>query len=73
MVCDNMDNISHRVVIHYRDVTAFTPEKVNESMVVTLREDDPLYSMVKKWTAESKRGRESLEEDPNPKRPVHHT
>ena len=33
-------------------------------MMVTLEEDAHSYSMVKKWDAEFKRGRDSLEDDP---------
>ena len=39
-------------------------------MVVTLPSDAPLYALVKRWVAEFKRGRESLQDDPRPERPV---
>ena len=38
--------------------------------MVKLGENVPSYSMLKKWAAEFKRGRESLEDDPRPRRPV---
>ena len=38
-----------------------------EDMVVTLEEDDYLYSMENKWIAELKRGSKSLEDDPCPR------
>ena len=38
-------------------------------MVSTLGDDDPGLSTVKKWAAELKTGRESLEDDPRSRRP----
>ena len=66
MVSDNK-NISYRAVIHY---FGLTPKEIQEDMVVTLGEDAPSYSMVKKWFSEFKRGMESLEDDPRPGRPI---
>ena len=59
MVSDNMDTFSHRAVIRYLGLKDFTPKEIHEDMVVSLGENAPLYSMVKKWDAEFKRGRES--------------
>lgn len=39
-------------------------------MVATLGKDAPSYATVKRWVAEFKRGRQSLEDDPRPGRPV---
>ena len=39
-------------------------------MVVTLGKDALSYATVKRWVAEFKRGRQSLEDDPCPGRPV---
>lgn len=39
-------------------------------MVAALWEGAPSYRMVKKWAAEFKCERESLEDDPSPRRPV---
>ena len=65
-----MDNISHSVVIRYLGLKGLTPIEIHEDMVVTLGEDVPSYSMVKKWDAEFERGRESLEDDPRRRRPL---
>ena len=54
MVSDNMDNISHREVIHYLGLQGLTPKEIHEDMTVTLEENAPSYSMVKKWPAEFK-------------------
>ena len=39
-------------------------------MVATLGKDAPSYATVKRWVAEFKRGRQSLEDDPRPGRRV---
>ena len=71
MVSDNMDTISHRVVICYLGLNGLTSKEIfKKNMVITLGEDAPSYSMVKKWAAEFKRDRASLEDDPHPRRPV---
>ena len=43
---------------------------MHEDMVVTLGKNARSYSMVKKWDAEFKRGRDSLEDEPRWRRPV---
>ena len=70
MVSDNMDTISHRTVTRYLGLKGLTPKEIHADMVVALGENGPSYSMVKKWAAEFKRGRESLEDDPRQRRPV---
>ena len=59
-----MDNISHRATIRYLGFEGLTPKDIHEDMVVKLGKNAPSYSMVKKWPAEFKRNRESLEDDP---------
>ena len=65
-----MDNIGLRAVIRYLGLKNLSPKDIHEDMVATLGEHAPSYSMVKKWAAEFKRGRESLEDDPRPGRSV---
>ncbi|XP_040923305.1 chromobox protein homolog 1b isoform X1 [Toxotes jaculatrix] len=67
---EKMDNVSLRAIIRYLGLKGLSPKEVHEDMVATLGEGAPSYSMVKKWAAEFKRGRESLEDDPRPGRPV---
>ena len=70
MVYDNMDNIRHRGVIHYLGLKGLTPKEIHEDMVITLGEDVPSYTTVKKWDAEFIHGNDSLEDDPRRRRSV---
>ena len=65
-----MDNINHRAYIRYLSLKGLTPKEIHEDMVVTLGENAPSYSLVKKWDAEFKRGRRPLSEKPSHR---HHT
>jgi histone-lysine N-methyltransferase SETMAR len=65
-----MDNVGLRAVIRYLGLKNLSPKDIHEDMVATLGEGAPSYSMVNKWAAEFKRGRESLEDDPRPGRSV---
>ena len=69
MVSDNTDNISHRVVICYLGLKGLTPKEIHADMVIILGENTPSYSMVKKWDAEFKCGRDSLKDDLSLQRP----
>ena len=61
------DKIRHRAVIPYLGLK--TPKQVYQDIEATLGEDSLSYSMVKKWAVKFKRGRESLEDNPRPRRP----
>ena len=63
-------DISHRAVNRYLGLKRITPKKIHEDVLVTLGEDAPSYSMVKRWAAEFNRGKESLEEVHRQRRPV---
>src|SRR6476619_5411601 len=65
-----MENVGVRAVIRYLGLKNLSPKEIHEDMTATLGEDAPSYSMVKKWAAEFKRGRQSLEDDPRPGRSV---
>lgn len=54
----------HAVFIRYIGFKDLSSKKVHEDMVAALGKGAPFYSMVKKWAAEFKRGRESLKDDP---------
>ncbi|XP_062917308.1 uncharacterized protein LOC134353216 [Mobula hypostoma] len=63
---EKMDNSGLRAVICYLGLKGLSPKEVHEDMGGNTRGGYPSYSMVKKWAAEFKRGRESLEDDPRP-------
>ena len=59
-----MDKTWHRGVIRYLQKKGLMTKKILTDMVSTLGNDTSALSTAKKWTAEFKRGRESLEDDP---------
>ena len=60
-----MDKIWHRGVIRYLQKEGLTTKETHTDMVSTLGDNAPALSTVKKWEAEFKRRRESLEDDPS--------
>ena len=64
-----MDKIWHLDVIRYLQKKGLTTKEIHTDMVSTLEDDASVLSTVKKWAAEFKRGRESLEDDPRSGRP----
>ena len=65
-----MDKLWHRSVIKYLQKKGLTPMDIHADMLATMGDDAPALSTVKKWAAEFKRGRESLEDDPRSGRPA---
>ena len=65
-----MDKIGERAVIQYLHKKGLTPKDIHNDMVATLGKDAPSYATVKRWVVEFKCGRQSLEDDPRPGRPV---
>ena len=45
MVPDNMDDITHRAVIHYLGLKGVTTKEIYKDMVITLGDDAPSYSI----------------------------
>ena len=66
----NMDKMWHCGVIKYLQKKGLAPKYIHADMVGSLGDDAPALSSVQKWTAEFKRGRESLEDDPGSGRPA---
>ena len=64
-----MDKVWHVGVIRYLQKKGLTTKEIHTDMVSTLRDDAPALSTLKKWAAEFKRGRESLEDDLRPGHP----
>ena len=64
-----MDNISHRAIICHLGLKGVTSKEIHEDTVIKLGETAPSYRMVKKWDAEFKHDRKSLEDDISQGRP----
>ena len=65
-----MDKFEVRAVIKYLNLKGMSTKEINEDMIQTLGKDAPLYSTVKKWVAEFKRGKEDVTDDSRAGRPV---
>ena len=65
----NMDKIWHCGVIRYLQKKELMTKDIHTDVISTLWDDAPALSTVKKWAAEFKRGRESLEDNPRSGRP----
>ena len=65
-----MDKICERAVIQYLHKKGLTRKDIHNDMVATLGKDAPSFATVKRWVMEFKPGRQSLEDDPHPGRPV---
>ena len=64
-----MEKNELRGVIKYFNLKKLTRKEIYDDMMNTLGDYAPSYTMVKKWAAEFKRGRESIEVDLRPERP----
>ena len=58
-----MEKLEIRAVIKYFCKKGMLPKEIHEDFMETLGKESPSYSTVKKWAAEFKKGRESVEED----------
>ena len=65
-----MDKIWHCGINKYIQKKGLTPKDIHTNMVAALGDDAPALSTVKKWAAEFKKGRESLEDDPRSGHPA---
>jgi [histone H3]-lysine36 N-dimethyltransferase SETMAR len=64
-----MDNLEIRAVIKYLVKKGLQPRQIYDDMLLTLEDNAPSYSTVKKWAALFRFGRTSIEDDPRSGRP----
>ena len=65
-----MEKIEHRTVIKFLTKQGKNVQTITEEMSSVYRESCPCKTMVYKWHRLFKQGRESLEDDPRPGRPI---
>jgi hypothetical protein len=58
-----MDKIEYREVIKFFVKEGLTPNEINSKFLKVYGDPSPSFSKVKKWAAEFKRGRTSLEDN----------
>jgi hypothetical protein len=59
-----MDKIEYRAVIKFFVKEGLMPNEIHSKFIIVCGNFSPSFSTIKKWTAEFKRGRISLEHDP---------
>jgi len=64
-----MDKIECRAVIKFFVKEGLTPKEFHSKFINVYGDSSPSFSTIKKWAAEFKRGRTSLEDDPREGRP----
>ena len=64
-----IDKTEYRAVIQFFVKEALTPNEIYSNFIKDYGVSSPSFSTIKKWAAEFKRGRTSLEGDPREGRP----
>jgi len=64
-----MDNIEYRAVIKFFVKVGLTLNEIHSKFIKVYGDSSPSFSTIKKWAAEFKRGRTSLEDDAREGRP----
>jgi transposase len=64
-----MDKIKYRAVIKFFVKEGLTPNEIYSKFIKVYGDSSPSFSTIKKWAAEFKRGRTSLEDGPREGRP----
>ena len=64
-----MDKIEYRAVRKFFVREGLTPNEIHSKFIKAYGDSSPSFSTIKKWAAEFKRGRTSLEDDPHEGRP----
>jgi len=68
-VSRKMDTIEYRAVIRFFVREGLTSNEIHSTFINVYGDSSPSFSTIKKWAAEFKRGRTSLEDDPREGRP----
>jgi histone-lysine N-methyltransferase SETMAR len=64
-----MDKIEYRAVIKFFVKEGLTPNEIHLKFIKVYGDSSSSFSTIKKWAAEFKRGRTTLEDDPREGRP----
>jgi len=64
-----MDKIEYRAVIKFFVKGGLTPDEIHSKFIYVYGDSSPSLSTIKKWAAEFKRGRTSLQDDLREGRP----
>jgi len=59
-----MDRTEYRAVIKFFVKECLTPNEIHSKFITVYGDSSPSFSTIKKWAADFKRGRTSLEDDP---------
>ena len=60
---DKMEKVKVRAVLKYLCTKGMSPKEIHEDFMETLGKESPSYSTMKKWAADFRRERESIEDD----------
>jgi transposase len=64
-----MDKIEYRAVVKFFVKEGLKPNEIHSKFIKIFWDSSPSFSTIKKWAAEIKRGRTSLEDDPRERTP----